>query len=226
MLLDVPNNLKKYQEIFTKMVSGKGYWKYKNDAEERTDDFKYRHGHKPYRRDKVNKVLGAWRWKGLYQHRNRIVEILSGRGVDFGGGACPISKDAVIVDLLEKDIYGRKIDYKSLDDLDFEPDYIFSSHCLEHIQDIESVLKNTKDTLSSEGKYILHVPAYSCKRWLPKFHKNRNYGDHVWCFYIGDKPDGEYENLIAVDKLVEKYFDLSVCEYVGDNSIMIIGTPK
>jgi SAM-dependent methyltransferase len=46
-------------------------------------------------------------------------------------------------------------------------DYIFSSHCLEHISDWVNVLNYWTDTLKSGGVLFLYLPDYSQKYWRP-----------------------------------------------------------
>ena len=54
-------------------------------------------------------------------------------------------------------------------------DYIFSSHCLEHINDWVDVMDYWYQTLKKEGVLFLYLPDYSQEYWRPwnnKKHKN------------------------------------------------------
>jgi SAM-dependent methyltransferase len=48
-----------------------------------------------------------------------------------------------------------------------ELDYIFSSHCLEHVEDWVSVLDYWKTRLKSGGTIFLYLPDYSQVYWRP-----------------------------------------------------------
>ena len=48
-----------------------------------------------------------------------------------------------------------------------ELDYIFSSHCLEHVEDWVSVLDYWKTKLKSGGTIFLYLPDYSQVYWRP-----------------------------------------------------------
>lgn len=47
-------------------------------------------------------------------------------------------------------------------------DYIFSSHCLEHIIDYKAALKYWTDTLRSNGILFLYLPHPDCIYWRPE----------------------------------------------------------
>jgi predicted SAM-dependent methyltransferase len=54
-------------------------------------------------------------------------------------------------------------------------DYIFSSHCLEHINDWVNVMDYWHDILKDNGVLFLYLPDYSQEYWRPwnnKKHKN------------------------------------------------------
>lgn len=54
-------------------------------------------------------------------------------------------------------------------------DYIFSSHCLEHLDDWVTVLDYWKSCLKNGGVLFLYLPDYSQKYWRPwnnRKHKN------------------------------------------------------
>ena len=190
-----------------------------DDAEKRTKDFRYRHG-------KMSRILGCWRWKGLYQHKQKILPILfdkEKRGIDFGGAFGPVSMHTTVVDFAEKDIFHRKIKYKSLQDIDFTVDYIFSSHTLEHIEALESVFSQMQKILKKGGQLILNLPAYSCKRWRHGVHSNKKFNDHKWTFILaGTSLEENIPKLLEIDTLIKQYFTISFKTYTGDNSIFII----
>lgn len=64
------------------------------------------------------------------------------------------------------------------DAMDLPPgqvDYIFSSHCLEHLDNPWRALEYWKETLKNEGVLFLYLPDFSQKYWRPwnnKKHKS------------------------------------------------------
>ena len=91
------------------------------DAEPKTNNYNFRHF------QLVNK-LGGWRWKGLFTYRETFTDLIFNKnlkGIDFGGSQRPISEHLDIVDLEDKDFYNRKVKYKSLDEVEYDIDFIF-----------------------------------------------------------------------------------------------------
>lgn len=189
-----------------------------NDAEERTKNFIYRHM-------KYHKILGGWRWKGLWQKKNDLIPFIFNsnlKGIDFGGANGPISLTTTIVDFAPKDSFNRTVKYNSLKNLDFKLDYIFSSHTLEHIENLDSIFSEMKNVLKTDSTLFFLVPAYTCKRWNSGVHTNRKFNDHAWTFHLEkDQPKGNYHNLLAFDSAVAKHFKIKTAEYVADNSIFV-----
>lgn len=220
---------KEYEELFSEFcIPDDKYFDFLNDAQELTEDYQYRHGLGVFRELGVNKKLGALRWKGIFQYREVLLEILSGRGVDLGGAASPISEDSIVVDLLKVDSLGRRVQYKDIRKIKGKLDYVFTSHCLEHIQDYIAILKFARNKLKPDGLMFIHLPSYSCHRWRPENHKSASYGGHVWAFYLEKygKPKEKITNLAAIDTIARKFFDIIEAEYVGDDSIILICKPK
>ncbi len=89
-------------------------------------------------------------------------EVLSGKGVDIGcknpEWAIP---GAIPIDLSFDDEW----DAINLPDGHF--DYIFSSHCLEHIPDWVGVLDYWATKIKSGGVLFLYLPHYSQTYWRP-----------------------------------------------------------
>ncbi len=133
-----------------------------------------------------------------------------------------------MVDHLSVTVSGDKVKFKSLYELESLVDVIFTSHCLEHIKDLHGILFQIKKKLKIGGYLIAHVPAYTCRRWQPKFHQHSQFNDHCRCFYVEDKKlnsvfDGQYDSrFCAIDKIIGGYFHLVSASYCGDNSIFII----
>lgn len=88
-------------------------------------------------------------------------------------------------------------------------DYIFSSHCLEHIEDWVSTMDYWYDTLRNGGVLFLYLPDYSQLYWRPW--NNRK---HKHCFT---------PNIIK-DYMKDKGYSNIFCSGVDlNNSFMIFG---
>jgi predicted SAM-dependent methyltransferase len=112
-----------------------------------------------------------------------------------------------------------------LSDLKEKQDYIFSSHTLEHISNLEEVLLEMTKVLKDNGKIIFHVPAYTCVRWRYGIHVNKAFNDHHWSFHL--KSDQvSLDHALAIDETVAKFFTIEKAAYTGDNSIIIFGKQK
>lgn len=59
-------------------------------------------------------------------------------------------------------------------------DYIFSSHCLEHLPDYVKALRYWTDSLKVGGTLFLYLPHYKCKHWRP--HVKMNSAVHLHQF--------------------------------------------
>lgn len=89
------------------------------------------------------------------------LEVCKGEGVDIGcnrlewkiPGAYPV--DPVI-----NQYHATEYPYR-------EMDYVFSSHCLEHVPDWVSALEYWTDSLKSGGVLFLYLPDYSQEYWRP-----------------------------------------------------------
>lgn len=190
-----------------------------DDAERQTANFHYRH-------HRVNRLLGCWRWKGLWQKRALLAPIVfdgSLRGLDFGGANGPVSLHTCIVDFDTRDTFGRAVNIHSLDDLTGPFDYLFTSHTLEHIENLDQVLTRMQGLLKPAAALFLHLPAFTCTRWRPGIHRHQRFNDHHWAFALSSDTGAvpALDRLILIDRALSHYFDVHSAEYVGDNSIFI-----
>ena len=88
-------------------------------------------------------------------------------------------------------------------------DYIFSSHCLEHVPDWVSTMDYWYECLKSDGVLFLYLPDYSQQYWRPW--NNRK---HMHSF----KPE------IIRDYMIDKgYKDVFVSGIDLNNSFMVMG---
>ena len=132
------------------------------------------------------------------------LHVCKGEGVDIGcskvewafPGARPI--DLNFND--NYDAYNLPYDKNSLD-------YIFSSHCLEHLPNWVEALDYWTSKLKNEGTLFLYVPHYSQEYWRPWNNKK-----HIHCFTGEEIVD--YLNSSGYKKVFKSMPDLN-------NSIMI-----
>jgi predicted SAM-dependent methyltransferase len=207
-----------YHELMTK-YSSSNFVSDKNDAEEHSKNFLFRHM-------KFHKILGGWRWKVMWEKREMLLATIYNknlRGIDFGGANGPVSLHTDIVDFATTDSFKRVVKYNSFDSLDFKADFLYSSHTLEHVSNLDEVFAEMKMHLKPGAKLYLHVPAYTCHRWQSGVHTNKKFNDHAWTFHLSTDPiEEEITNLHAFDTTVAKHFKINSAEYVGDNSIFVI----
>lgn len=89
-------------------------------------------------------------------------EILKGNGLDIGCNRAEWAyPDAMMIDLELDDEWSAY----HLPDKEF--DYIFSSHCLEHLTDWVGALDYWGEHLKSDGVMFLYLPHYAQEYWRP-----------------------------------------------------------
>jgi hypothetical protein len=190
-----------------------------NEAELLTKNYKYRH-------HTCKNKLKLWRWRGMYQNKSYILNIIKDKKtiIDFGGASCPFEHNSIIVDFQKKDCYGNKINYHYINDIPSKVDLIFSSHCLEHIENLEDIFTNFKLKLTVNGELLFLLPAWTCKRWRYGIHKNSRDSDHKWTLALSNDNNKDLKNikkLLYIDTFVNKFFKIVKSEYCGDNSIFM-----
>lgn len=91
--------------------------------------------------------------------RDIVSDYCKGKGVDFGARHDKIKPDALGVD--RDDVFDIDMVLDVSKPLPFKDevfDYVFSSHCLEHIEDTEETLKEWLRVLAKDGYIILYLP--------------------------------------------------------------------
>jgi predicted SAM-dependent methyltransferase len=189
------------------------------DAEPKTDNYNIRHF-------QLSQKLGGWRWKGIFTYRETFANIIFNKnlkGIDFGGSQRPISSHIDIVDIEKNDYYQRPVKYNLLEEVEYDIDFIFSSHTLEHIPNLEEILEQMYDNLVKDGILALNLPSYSCKRWWANTGNWMGGTPHVHTFKLKKtKVVEDIPKLINIDELLEKKgFNIALAEYSGDNNIII-----
>ena len=107
---------------------------------------------------------------GAVQHFASM--LCTGHGLDIGGTRDWILQGAIGVNPYEFD---PQHDAYNLPGKDY--DFIFSSHCLEHLENPIEALELWRDSLKSEGVMFLYVPHPDMEYWLPQ--NNRRHL-HQW----------------------------------------------
>lgn len=158
----------------------------------------------------------AWRWLSTYQHRYEIMEyVFSDKvGIDFGGANGTIGGNTRIIDI--------QPGFDKIEDIeDGSLDYIYTSHTLEHIVDLDDKLKVLLGKLKKGGVLLAILPSHRCERW--KAPKDRTPDeiivdvDHKWTFSL---EDGVYTR---IDKKIEKAgFKILTAEYAWESAIWIV----
>ncbi len=109
-------------------------------------------------------------------HGQRAKEIVhdadiwcKGWGIDVGGGNCPYPNAYRTVELTkDEDAYRIKESSNSLD-------FVFSSHCLEHLEEPSRALFEWKRVLKENGILFLYLPHKDYLPWRPannRYHKH------------------------------------------------------
>lgn len=184
-----------------------------HDAEKRTASWRMRHSPEEIKRS------GAWRWLGIRRHSHHIMDLVLGkRVIDFGGADGPLGIGSIIVD--------PKAEHKTLDDVPGQVDVIFTSHTLEHLCDLRGALNAMVSKLVPGGVMIVHVPAWTCKRWRSGNYDNPNQDSvhrRTFCL-LKDDVDNTCEGSVVIDLLLREWFHLFVAEHCGDDSLLLIGS--
>ena len=189
----------------------------RHEAQNETRSYRFRHGEASTR-------LGAFRWRGLQEHLPEVLGLVDGPGlvVDFGGGACPVGLATRVLDRLEVDGLGRPVPFRDVADLPERVDGLFTSHTLEHVEQLEPTLEALFARLAPGGRVIAHLPSYTCVRWRAGEHANALYGDHLFTFGLSgdDKPAG-LQRYVDVDALFSRFARVEQAGYCGDDSIYL-----
>ena len=91
---------------------------------------------------------------------DKTKEFCSGKGIDIGAGEWPLSGAIPVRN------EGQQNAYK-LNFLDGSLDYVFSSHCLEHLDRWQDALRLWIRKLKTNGVLFLYLPHKSMRLWHP-----------------------------------------------------------
>lgn len=188
-----------------------------SDEYEKTIDRKLYDGKDDFQR------IGAWRWEGIHDNKELVISHIFDQnqvGIDFGGYMGPIGGFTKIID--------PAID-TWLDDIeDNSLDYVFTSHCLEHIKTIKAQVRMMYEKIKNGGKLIILVPSYKKEVWRAYYAP-----DHIHTFMlVGDSlqhyhspSDAKYkEDLLEIDTiLINEGFKIIIAKHVRKWCIFIYG---
>ena len=147
---------------------------------------------------------------------NQVIQFTKGVGIEVGCGLNKIHASAIGINkvLSDNDFdypFGAQIQYEG-DNLPFfkdnSLDYVFSSHCLEHIVDTKKALLEWTRVLKNGGYLVLILPH---KSYFPNIGQKNSNPDHEHDFLPEDVKKiidgiGQYE-IISIDTLHEKLKD-------------------
>lgn len=133
----------------------------------------------------MTRVEGGWLYKSKFWADSLFIggggNILSdialqyckGKGIDIGAGFWPLPGSIPI------DTEQGPGKTNRLEDIpDSSLDYVFSSHCLEHIRDYEGALREWVRKIKSDGIMFLYLPHIEAAIWLPGSPVVKK--SHVW----------------------------------------------
>lgn len=122
----------------------------------------------------VQRKPGGWEFEGRFYpdylfvggasfaiHRMAL-KLCKGVGLDIGAGLWPLP-GAVAVDLERGPGHGRTLEEFPA----HSQDYVFSSHCLEHIVAWQEALQGWVKKLKPGGRLFLYLPHPTCGIWRP-----------------------------------------------------------
>lgn len=130
-----------------------------------------------------------------------------GNGIDIGGAPDPLSQ---YVDIFSKMVSVKTWDIKDGDAqilsgiADGHYDFLHSSHCLEHLRDIDEALFNWIRVVRPGGYLVITIPdedLYELGYWPSKFNP-----DHKWTFTI-HKLNSWSPNSINIIDVLKKFSD-------------------
>jgi SAM-dependent methyltransferase len=168
------------------------------------------------------KKIGAWRWRGLYEHRDVVLPLLKGDVLDIGGADGPVGCGKIL-DTQDVDILGRPVPYHDSLDITERFDTVFASHILEHFYHVDIHLARWSLLLKPGGHLILQVPSiYNFVYNHPIRNKN-----HYWIFTTtGHLQQGFKAGILPLDRFVGTFHDIEFLEYVEGCSILCIARIK
>lgn len=137
-------------------------------------------------------------------HIKKIAEhFCVGKGLDIGGFYKWSLPGAIPINISDKIL---KYDAYKLPKYD-ELDYIFSSHCLEHLENPIHALEYWKTKLRSGGVMFLYLPHPDMEYWLPQNNKKHLHSWHP-CDMVKIMEDIGYKDILFSER--DMYWSFTV----------------
>ena len=171
-----------------KSITPNAVWKILSRLKTKYLAFQYLRGKRPIVKAETSKAFNRRQREGFFAN------YCKGAGLDIGYGGDLISSDALGWDFEHGDAqYLSGVENESFD-------YVYSSHTLEHVFDINTTLKNWYRVLKPSGFLILYLPhrdLYEKKKTLPSIFNPTHQR-----FFLIDKD--ELPDTIGIVPLIEK----------------------
>ena len=165
------------------------------------------------------RIPGGWLYEGefypdyltvggaIFAISRIALKYCKGQGLDIGAAYWPLPGSTAI----DTEI-GSGIEKRIKDIQENSQDYVFSSHCLEHIDDWQSALDIWISKLNARGILFLYLPHPSCKLW----HMNNPMmkGIHKWIptpKIIETALKKKGLEIIAKDEGPDHFFSFFIC---------------
>lgn len=144
-------------------------------------------------------------WNGMGHIQMFAKYFCDGKGLDVGCGLWPLP-DAVPVEIERGDFDANNLP-------EGEYDYIFSSHCLEHVPNPVAALEHWKARLKPGGVLFLYLPHPDMKYWLPQ--NNRKHLHQWWPQDMEDVlRDLGFENIFRSER--DLYWSFAIVGFKPD----------
>lgn len=137
--------------------------------------------------------------------RERVLPFCQGRGIDIGCGRDPLTGEILSFDRDSWPEVKMQGDARKLQISDGTFDFLFSSHCIEDLDDTEAVIKEWSRVVKRGGNVVVATP----NEHFTGFNK-----DHVWSHFTPEEMS-EYFNAAGLEILV--------AENWGDYQTIVIG---
>jgi SAM-dependent methyltransferase len=137
-----------------------------------------------------------------------------GDGIDIGGAPDPLAQYCGLFPAM------RSVRTWDMEDGDGQLmagvadnsfDFVHSSHCLEHMRNVEEALENWLRILKPDGHLVVTIPdedLYEQGQWPSQFNR-----DHKWSFTVA-KPISPMPRSINVVELAERFGHAAECERI------------
>lgn len=156
----------------------------------------------------ANETSKSTRLRGSLNH---VKTYFQGKGLDIGAGDDPLITPYGTVDVFDTPQGDAQL-LSSVTDNTY--DFIYSSHCLEHMRDVEEALKNWCRVLKPSGYLFITVPdwtLYEHETWPSRFN-----ADHKHVFTT------DSNNSVKFRSDVRSYDNFNIGDILEQNKVKLI----